>query len=309
MLGDRLARRLERISFVAAVRGRGLMLAIDLVDGMDAPELARRALLEQRLVVNATGPATVRLEPPLIVSAEEIDDALARLEALAAMSGSDYLLPEGMTLAEAGRALAELLDVRDGRTARRRSSVTTTRSTAGIHEAGLLAAWEDGQLTLTERASDRARGARAAGEAEPPAVRGGPPRRRPAQRARPLLEERALLPVVEIRNRERLLDVLDSERKTVVAHAPAAARARSGDACALACMSSRCAATTRRSSGVGDTLTGRLGLWPTDEPLIDEAVLAGGGRPGGTPSKVDVRLERGSPRTRPRRRCCRRCSP
>ena len=68
---------------MAAVRGRGLMLAIDLVDGMDAPELARRALLEQRLVINATGPATIRLEPPLIVSTEEVEDAAARLEALA----------------------------------------------------------------------------------------------------------------------------------------------------------------------------------------------------------------------------------
>jgi acetylornithine/succinyldiaminopimelate/putrescine aminotransferase len=59
------------------------MLAIDLSEGMDAPELARRALLEQRLVVNATGPATVRLEPPLVVSPEEVDEAVARLEALA----------------------------------------------------------------------------------------------------------------------------------------------------------------------------------------------------------------------------------
>jgi acetylornithine/succinyldiaminopimelate/putrescine aminotransferase len=59
------------------------MRAIDLVDGVDAPDLARRALLEQRLVVNATGPATIRLEPPLVVSAEEIDEAVARLQALA----------------------------------------------------------------------------------------------------------------------------------------------------------------------------------------------------------------------------------
>jgi acetylornithine/succinyldiaminopimelate/putrescine aminotransferase len=59
------------------------MRAIDLADGVDAPDLARRALLEQRLVVNATGPATIRLEPPLVVSAEEIDDAVARLDALA----------------------------------------------------------------------------------------------------------------------------------------------------------------------------------------------------------------------------------
>jgi acetylornithine/succinyldiaminopimelate/putrescine aminotransferase len=58
------------------------MLAIDMVEGVDAAELARRALLEQRLVVNATGPATIRLEPPLIVSDEEIDEAVSRLGAL-----------------------------------------------------------------------------------------------------------------------------------------------------------------------------------------------------------------------------------
>jgi acetylornithine/succinyldiaminopimelate/putrescine aminotransferase len=59
------------------------MRAIDLADGVDAPDMARRALLEQHLVVNATGPATIRLEPPLVVTAEEIDDALGRLETLA----------------------------------------------------------------------------------------------------------------------------------------------------------------------------------------------------------------------------------
>ena len=43
------------------------MVALDIEpDGNGgAPELARRALLEARLVVNATGPATIRLEPPL----------------------------------------------------------------------------------------------------------------------------------------------------------------------------------------------------------------------------------------------------
>jgi acetylornithine/succinyldiaminopimelate/putrescine aminotransferase len=83
VLGSRLAEGLERLPYVTSVRGRGLMLAIDLRESSPAPELARRALLEQRLVVNATGPATVRLEPPLIVSEQEIDDAVSRLEALA----------------------------------------------------------------------------------------------------------------------------------------------------------------------------------------------------------------------------------
>jgi acetylornithine/N-succinyldiaminopimelate aminotransferase len=78
--GLRLAAGLERLPHVQAVRGRGLMLACE-VD-VSAPEAARRALLEQRLVVNATGPTTLRLLPALIVSAGEVDDALARLRAV-----------------------------------------------------------------------------------------------------------------------------------------------------------------------------------------------------------------------------------
>ncbi len=84
--GERLAAGLATLPYVTTVRGRGLMLAID-VDAdpahpIDAAELARRALLEQRLVVNATGPATIRLEPPLIVSDDELDEAVSRLRAL-----------------------------------------------------------------------------------------------------------------------------------------------------------------------------------------------------------------------------------
>jgi predicted acetylornithine/succinylornithine family transaminase len=84
-LGERLVGSLAELPFASAARGRGLMVAFDLADGTpaDAPELARRALLEQRLVVNATGPATIRLEPPLIVTEAEIDEAVARLSSLA----------------------------------------------------------------------------------------------------------------------------------------------------------------------------------------------------------------------------------
>jgi acetylornithine/succinyldiaminopimelate/putrescine aminotransferase len=38
-------------------------------------------------VVNATGPETIRLLPPLTVTPEEIDDALGRLSALLASAG------------------------------------------------------------------------------------------------------------------------------------------------------------------------------------------------------------------------------
>jgi predicted acetylornithine/succinylornithine family transaminase len=80
-LGERLAAGLAALPGVRAVRGCGLMRAFDVAG---APALVRRALLEQRLVLNATGPGTVRLLPALVVGAGEIDDALTRLRALAA---------------------------------------------------------------------------------------------------------------------------------------------------------------------------------------------------------------------------------
>ena len=76
-LGERLAEGLRELPRVTAVRAVGLMVACD-VDG-DAPGLARRALMEQRLVVNATGPRTLRFLPPLVVTEAQIDDALGRL--------------------------------------------------------------------------------------------------------------------------------------------------------------------------------------------------------------------------------------
>jgi acetylornithine/N-succinyldiaminopimelate aminotransferase len=83
-------------AFLAGVRERGAQLAAGLRDAAlkprglglmvafhatHAPEVARRLLLEQRLVANATGPDTIRLLPPLTVSAEEIDEAVRRIAA------------------------------------------------------------------------------------------------------------------------------------------------------------------------------------------------------------------------------------
>jgi acetylornithine/N-succinyldiaminopimelate aminotransferase len=68
---------LSRLPHVLSVRGRGLMLACELT--VSAPEVVRRALFEQHLIVNATGPTTVRLLPPLTASPEELEVALARL--------------------------------------------------------------------------------------------------------------------------------------------------------------------------------------------------------------------------------------
>ncbi|HET9093802.1 MAG TPA: aspartate aminotransferase family protein [Solirubrobacteraceae bacterium] len=81
-MGERFAAALEELPFVVSVRGRGLLVGAELSGGISAIELARRALLEERLVINATGPSSLRMEPPLIVSEREIDEAVARLARL-----------------------------------------------------------------------------------------------------------------------------------------------------------------------------------------------------------------------------------
>ncbi len=65
---------------VSAVRGRGLMLAIDL-NGSNAADAVRRAR-ELRLLVNSTGPSTIRMVPPLILSASQVSDALSVLDSV-----------------------------------------------------------------------------------------------------------------------------------------------------------------------------------------------------------------------------------
>jgi acetylornithine/N-succinyldiaminopimelate aminotransferase len=74
--GERLANGLRELGLEP--QGLGLMLGFDVPD---AHERARGLLLEQRLVVHATGPGRIRLLPPLTVTAEEIDEALRRLGA------------------------------------------------------------------------------------------------------------------------------------------------------------------------------------------------------------------------------------
>jgi predicted acetylornithine/succinylornithine family transaminase len=78
-LGERLTGSLAELPFVASVRGRGLLVGAELAEGVSATDLARRALTEQQLVINATGPTTLRFEPPLVVSAGQIDEAVQRL--------------------------------------------------------------------------------------------------------------------------------------------------------------------------------------------------------------------------------------
>jgi predicted acetylornithine/succinylornithine family transaminase len=79
-LGERLRLGLAELPYVDSVRGLGLMVAAEL--SVDAPALVKRALLEERLIINATGPTTLRFLPPLIIDESHVDDALTRLARL-----------------------------------------------------------------------------------------------------------------------------------------------------------------------------------------------------------------------------------
>lgn len=82
-LGQRLLAGLGRLPHIVSVRGRGLMLACEL--DVSAPEVVRRALSDQRLILNTTRATTVRLMPPLIADESEIDTGLERLHAVLAL--------------------------------------------------------------------------------------------------------------------------------------------------------------------------------------------------------------------------------
>ena len=83
-LGERLRHALAELPGVIEVRGRGLMLAFELDPDFrpGAADVVVRALRDQRLVLNATGPTTVRLLPPLLIGEAQADDAIARLSAV-----------------------------------------------------------------------------------------------------------------------------------------------------------------------------------------------------------------------------------
>ena len=77
--GERLMDGLRGLAGLHDVRGRGLMVAAEI--DAPAPDVASKALLEHKLIINATGPTTLRFLPPLIVTEDEIDQALSRLSA------------------------------------------------------------------------------------------------------------------------------------------------------------------------------------------------------------------------------------
>ena len=74
--GAYLSKAVAAMSRVKSVRGRGLLLGVELVDGLDA-KAVQLSLLHKGLVTNAVTATALRLAPPLNVSDAEMDEAIS----------------------------------------------------------------------------------------------------------------------------------------------------------------------------------------------------------------------------------------
>ena len=81
--GKRLCDALAAVPGVADVRGAGLLVAAELAPGIEAKPVADECLA-RGLVLNAVTPTALRLAPPLLVSDDEIAEAVALLAAVLA---------------------------------------------------------------------------------------------------------------------------------------------------------------------------------------------------------------------------------
>jgi predicted acetylornithine/succinylornithine family transaminase len=78
--GKRIVDGLRSVPGVADVRGSGLMLGVELAEGIDAKAIYTD-LRGLGLIVNAVTPTTLRLVPPITVTDDEIDEAVAMIAA------------------------------------------------------------------------------------------------------------------------------------------------------------------------------------------------------------------------------------
>ena len=92
--GDRLMAGLQKIReelpFVAQVRGRGLLQAMQFTQDISGDALT--ACLQNGLLVNAVRPNALRFMPPLVVTSAEVDEGLQKLRRSLQKVGADKKL-------------------------------------------------------------------------------------------------------------------------------------------------------------------------------------------------------------------------
>jgi CHAD domain-containing protein len=210
------------------------------------------------------------------------------------VSGSELLLPDRMTVRGAGEALAARLGIANG--AQREGDRAYYDTFDGLlYGAGLSLLHADGRLSLIERDTGVVRatlprpapgGPLFASELPPGSLR---------DTLLSLTDIRAVLPVAHVHARERDISVIDDEGKTVV-------RLALEEPVVVESEGSRAVLRPRlRITGVRGydeererveaALVDELGFKPVEELLVDEAVRATGGVPGGFPAKIEAPLE------------------
>ena len=200
---------------------------------------------------------------------------------------TELLLPRRMTTTAVLDALSSRLSLDEG-TGTQRDGLLRAAGVAFVHESGRLAlvSIDDGVERAGLPAPEPPERVFAA-ELEPGPLRDA---------LLPIIEVRALLPLMHIHSAQRGFGVLDADAKTVVRLALDAPEVVASPNRRLA-LAPRIRIEAVRGYGkaltrVRKTLIDDLGLTAADRSVLDEAVIATGATPGGVSSKVDIALAR-----------------
>jgi len=215
------------------------------------------------------------------------------------MKSTDLLAPADLTPEEAVRELRDALTLGSAKMHESERRYLDTFD-GRVRAAGLVAVHEPavggqspGRLSLLDSQTGEecavATSPAPAGPLQALLLPPGPLRDRLA----PILEDRALLPLVRIDTRVRGLGVLDAAGKTVVRLVLQEPTLVSDSGWRRPLRQRLSLAPVRgykqEFARVSSVLKQR-GFDPAERPLVDEAVIAGGGKPGGISSKVEVKL-------------------
>ena len=78
-MGDYFSEKLKELPFVKEVRHQGLLVGVEFESNVDAVEVKHEAL-HRHLFITAIGSSTIRMVPPLIITEEDCDKAVAILK-------------------------------------------------------------------------------------------------------------------------------------------------------------------------------------------------------------------------------------
>ena len=210
--------------------------------------------------------------------------------------GAQYLLPLGAGEAAARTMLAEHLMI-EPEPARPSDRTYYDTFDGRLHAAGLVLVHAAGRLALVDGTAYAEQAALPSEESPERILAHELAEGSLRDLLEPIADVRALTPIARVRSRVRPLRVLDGQAKTVVrlvieSRALAVANGR-GVPLGPRLHVAGVRGYDKELQSVQGTLERKLGLTSAEELLHDEAVTVAGGAPGGTSSKLGLRLAPG----------------